>query len=375
MEMQSILPVSCLILIGLSFWNLFCNLKHGPLSASTTVAASDKFAAATVKACLAQRYDDINSMNLTENDFMPYRCFNHNDRYLTVLGMHLKEFNDSKLRFQMNGIDLTDVEIHSGHRTFVINAAINRTMVRRNEQQMFQYRVGACRFTMECSNYYYERKEELNLCVYTTRKLEVIQPFLDFYRDFVDRIFIYNNERKNEKSFMPLQSDRNKFQVIPWYLDELRDLKISSLVYDELVAHNYRNYSRDAQKVQTNDCMYKNRETDMVLMVDDDEYLNFLNRKFYGQLYSEVKHEYDDIVMYRNFCNTSVVVETRLSAVIAKSTAECPMKSRPRLEKAFVLPRNCRLYEIHRCTSAKSYSLRHLNIYVAHSPYPKALTR
>lgn len=337
---------------------------------NATRVAWHEASAAVQEVCRSQRYDDISSMNLTENDFIPYRCFNHNDRYLTVLGMHLKEFNDSKLRFQMNGIELDDVEIHSGHRTFVINAPINRTMVKQNEEQTFAYSVGACAFAMKCSNYYHKRREELNLCVYTNRKLDKIQPFLDFYCNFVDRIFIYNNERKNARSFKQLQSNPKKFNVVPWYLEELRDLNISSLVYDELVAHNFRNYSRDAQKVQTNDCMYKNRDTDMVLMVDDDEYLNFLDRRFYRQLYNEVKNDYDDIVLYRNFCNTSVVVETRLSAVIGKSTADCPLPRRPRLEKAFVLPSNCRLYEIHRCTSAKSYSLRHLNVYLAHSPYP-----
>lgn len=308
-------------------------------------------------------------MNLTENDFIPYRCFNHNDRHLTVLGMHLKEFNQSVLQFKMNGINLVDLDIHSGHRTFAINAPINRTMVRHNDSQIFQYKIDRCNFRMECSNYYDKRKDELNLCVYTRRKLEVIQPFLNFYQVFADRIFVYNNERKHAESFHPLESHPKQFKVIPWYLDELRDLNISSSVYDELVAHNYRNYSRDAQKVQTNDCMYKNRNTNMVLMVDDDEYLNFLNRNFYRQIYEEVKDDYDDIVMYRNFCNTTIVAETRLSAVFAKSSAQCPMDKRPRLEKAFVLPKNCRLYEIHRCTSKNSYSLRHLNIYLAHASY------
>lgn len=296
---------SCTVILIFVF--AFRLMTHGPLSTATRSPLHES-SAAVREVCRSQRYDKINSMNLTENDFIPYRCFNHNDRYLTVLGMHLKEFNDSELRFQVNGIELTDVEIHSGHRTFVINAP-NWTMVRQNEEQVFAYRVGACAFTMKCSNYYYEYKEQLNLCVYTNRKLDVIQPFLDFYRNFVDRILIYNNERKNSRSFKPLQSDPKKFSVIPWYLEELRDLNVSSLVYDELIAHNYRNYSRDAQKVQTNDCMYKNRDTDMVLMIDDDEYLNFLNRRFYRQLYNEVKNDYDDIVLYRKFCNTSIVVE------------------------------------------------------------------
>lgn len=98
-------------------------------------------------------------------------------------------------------------------------------------------------------------------------------------------------------------------------------------------------------------------------MADDDEYLNFHNRKFFGNLYNDVKDEYDDIILNRNYCNTLIAVETKLGSVLKMTTTKCARPARVRLEKAFFLPKNCKLYEIHRCVSRKSYSLQHLKIY------------
>lgn len=319
--------------------------------------------------CRSRRYEAINSMTSKTNDFIPYRCYNHNDEYITVFGMHLKDFDRKTLRFWLNGKEVTDVEIHSGHRTFVFNLAVRKEMLKSSGNQSFEYRIGKCSFTMECSNYHDTRKDELNVCVYTKRGLQQIQPFLDFYRNLADRIFVYTNAQRHAASFKRLRTEPEKFKVIPWYLDDLRDSNVLSFVYDELVAYNWRNYSRDAQKVQTNDCMYRNRDTDMLLMVDDDEYLNFHNRKFYRKLYQDLHEQYDDIVLYRNYCNTSIAKETRIGTVLGVSKARCKEAGRNRLEKAFVFPSKCRLYEIHRCTSENSYSLRHLNIYLAHKPY------
>lgn len=320
--------------------------------------------------CRQARYDSINEMSMENNDFIPYRCYNHNGKFITVLGVHLKPFEKSAVSFKLNGVELENVTIHSGHQVFAMNAAVNASILIRNEDQVFSYSLEGCTFTMNCPNYYDQRKDGLNLCVYTGRDFHTVKRFLTFYYNFIDRIFIYVTEKENEKSFEKLKDKEDKFVIVPWYLEDLRDLNISSKVYDHVVAHNYRNYSRDSQKVQTNDCMYKNRDTDLVLMADDDEYLNFHNREFYGQLFKELQGEYDDIILYRNFCKTKPRVEQKLSAVFKRTTANCRASKKKRLEKALVLPKNCRLYEIHRCVNTKSYSLRHLNVYLAHYPYP-----
>lgn len=322
--------------------------------------------------CQQQFYNKLNSLNKTENDMLVYECFNYHDTHLTVLGMSLSEINSQLLNFSLNGVSLSNYKLTYAHRTFSIDFPLTRA-TRGYREQLLTYKIDGCEFTKHCDMYQDRRKDELNMCVYTHRNLTTIRPFLDFYNSFADRIFIYNNNDLNTEEYKGLEvGNEEKYKVIPWRAEDLRDPHVASTVYDELVAHNFRNYSRDVQKVQTNDCMFKNRQTDMVLLIDDDEYLNYHDRSFYRDIYHEIKDTHDDIVLYRNYCNSTAITTTnKISDVLSQSTAKCAEARGIRLEKAFVLPRNCDLYEIHRCTSANSYDFRHLNIFLAHKPYKK----
>ncbi|KAI0567239.1 hypothetical protein FGB62_3g127 [Gracilaria domingensis] len=321
------------------------------------------------EACHRKRLDRINTMS-NDNDFIPYLCYNHNNKYMTVIGMHLNPFNLSKLAFFLNGHQLEHMRLSGGKKAFALNVPIKPEQLVKNREQILSFSLSGCSYHMKCPSYFEKRRDELNLCVYTMRNKSVLEPFLNHYGSFVDRMFIYSTHPKSYSTLRPLnRRHQGKFRVVPWYLRSLRDPNIFETVYQELIQHNYRNYPRDMQKVQTNDCLYRNRNTNMVLMVDDDEYLNYLNRDFYRSLYEELKDKKDDVIFNRNFCNATVEVNTQLSFVLNKTTTKCPEGRKKRLEKAFVLPKNCPVYEIHRCVTYNSFSLSHLNIYATHRPY------
>ncbi|PXF42367.1 hypothetical protein BWQ96_07887 [Gracilariopsis chorda] len=322
--------------------------------------------------CAKLRYERINSLQNSSNNFIPYLCYNHNNKFITMLGMSLKRFDKSQLAFFINGYEMDKYTLHDGQAAFAFNARVRSEWLRKGRNQILSYTVHGCSYHMECTNYFERRREEFNMCVYTMRSVAEVKPFLDFYSSFVDRIFIYNTNPKHSLWFKRLNKEAHKYRAVGWYLKGMRDAKISKRVYHRLITHrvgNSRNYPRDLQKMQTNDCMYRNRDTDMLLMVDDDEYLNYHNRTFYRLLYGALKYQVDDILFKRNFCNSTVGVVDEAN-VDQKPMFRCEESRKKRLEKGIVLPKNCPLYEIHRCVTKKSYFIRGKNIYAAHKAYP-----
>eukprot|EP00177_Eucheuma_denticulatum_P007312 GFKZ01013311.1.p1 GENE.GFKZ01013311.1~~GFKZ01013311.1.p1 ORF type:complete len:131 (-),score=10.27 GFKZ01013311.1:147-539(-) len=81
--------------------------------------------------------------------FIPYQCYSHNEKFITVFAVCLKPFKESAVSFKLNEIEVENVTKHSEHQAFKINPRVNASILKRSEDQSLQLFIGGLHFHHE----------------------------------------------------------------------------------------------------------------------------------------------------------------------------------------------------------------------------------